>query len=158
FAVNRRDRVFKQTAPIIKLQKGRGDEACLALVGYLNSSTACFWMKQVMFPKGSTASNRNHPSPEREVYDFSASALVDLPLPSGIERLGSLGAAASALAAQRRLVQGELPLENAWLDAASLRRRLAQRWATSDDLRARLLALQEEIDWAVYSLFGLVPS
>jgi hypothetical protein len=51
FALDRGGKVFKQTAPIIKLPEGATEEEHLALLGYLNSSTACFWMKQVFYPK-----------------------------------------------------------------------------------------------------------
>ncbi len=53
FVLDRGGKVFKQSAPIIKLPEGATEEDHLALLGYLNSSTACFWMKQVFYPKAS---------------------------------------------------------------------------------------------------------
>jgi hypothetical protein len=47
FVFDRGGKVFKQSAPVIKLPV-RADEAShLELLGVLNSSTACFWMQQV---------------------------------------------------------------------------------------------------------------
>ena len=48
FVLDRGGKVFKQTAPIIKLPADATEDDHLALLGLLNSSTACFWMKQVM--------------------------------------------------------------------------------------------------------------
>ena len=47
FVLDRGGQVFKQTAPLIKLSPDASEDEHLALLGLLNSSTACFWMKQV---------------------------------------------------------------------------------------------------------------
>ena len=52
FVLDRGGKVFKQSAPVIKLPPDATEEDHLALLGLLNSSTACFWMKQVFYPKG----------------------------------------------------------------------------------------------------------
>ena len=52
FVLDRGGKVFNQTAPIIKLPNGSTEEDHLGLVGLLNSSTACFWFKQVTMNKG----------------------------------------------------------------------------------------------------------
>ena len=52
FVLDRGGKVFKQTAPVIKLPEGASEEEHLALLGVLNSSTACFWLKQNCFNKG----------------------------------------------------------------------------------------------------------
>lgn len=57
FVLDRGGKVFKQSAPIIKLPQGSTEAAHLALVGLLNSSTCCFWMKQVFHDKGSQGVN-----------------------------------------------------------------------------------------------------
>jgi hypothetical protein len=46
FVLERGGFVFSRTAPIIKLPEGASEDDHLALLAYLNSSTACFWMKQ----------------------------------------------------------------------------------------------------------------
>ena len=46
--------------PVIKLPLEATEEDHLALLGLLNSSTACFWMKQVCHNKGSTVDRRRH--------------------------------------------------------------------------------------------------
>src|SRR5262245_39213693 len=54
FVLDRGGKVFNRSAPIIKLPSNATEEAHLALLSLLNSSTACFWMKQVFHNKGST--------------------------------------------------------------------------------------------------------
>ena len=52
FVLDRGGKVFKQSAPIIKLPADATEDDHLALLGLLNSSTACFWMKQVISQQG----------------------------------------------------------------------------------------------------------
>ncbi|MGN7158136.1 BREX-2 system adenine-specific DNA-methyltransferase PglX [Dietzia cercidiphylli] len=46
FVLDRGGKVFKQSAPVIKLPVGASEDDHLRLLGVLNSSTACFWLKQ----------------------------------------------------------------------------------------------------------------
>ncbi|WP_272910824.1 BREX-2 system adenine-specific DNA-methyltransferase PglX [Arthrobacter sp. FW306-07-I] len=52
FVLDRGGKVFKQSAPVIKLPADATEEQHLGLMAILNSSTACFWLKQVSYPKG----------------------------------------------------------------------------------------------------------
>ena len=52
FVFDRGGKVFNRSAPVIKLPQDATEGAHLALLGVLNSSTACFWMKQVFQDKG----------------------------------------------------------------------------------------------------------
>ena len=47
FVLDRGGKVFKRSAPVIKLPESASEDDHLALLGVLNSSTACFWLKQV---------------------------------------------------------------------------------------------------------------
>src|SRR5208337_3729177 len=58
FVLDRGDKVFNRSAPVIKLPPGATEDDHLALLGLLNSSTACFWMKQVFHDKGSTVDSQ----------------------------------------------------------------------------------------------------
>ena len=51
FVLDRGGKVFNRTAPVIKLPATATEDDHLALLGLLNSSTACFWMKQVAHQK-----------------------------------------------------------------------------------------------------------
>src|SRR6266496_3697453 len=52
FVLDRGGKVFKQTAPVIKLPTGADERRHFELLGVLNSSVACFWMKQMLSDKG----------------------------------------------------------------------------------------------------------
>src|SRR5439155_5435225 len=58
FVLDRGGKVFKQTAPVIKLRASATLEDHLRLLGVLNSSTSCFWLKQVCQPKGGAGIGR----------------------------------------------------------------------------------------------------
>src|SRR6185369_11253292 len=81
FVLDRGGKVFNRTAPIIKLPESATEEDHLALLAYLNSSTACFWMKQV-FQAKSSESNSDHPDAERNRYEHAATQMNELPLPA----------------------------------------------------------------------------
>ena len=68
FVLDRGGRVFKQTAPVIKLSADAGENDHLGLLGLLNSSTACFWMKQVFHNKGGGGIGGGLASEGREQY------------------------------------------------------------------------------------------
>ena len=54
FILDRGGKIFKQTAPIIKLRGDATETDHIALLGLLNSSVACFYMKQVSHQKQMT--------------------------------------------------------------------------------------------------------
>ncbi|GDY33305.1 hypothetical protein GTS_49380 [Gandjariella thermophila] len=52
FVLDRGGKVFNRSAPVIKLPEGASEDDHLRLLGVLNSSAACFWLKQVCHDKG----------------------------------------------------------------------------------------------------------
>lgn len=58
FVLDRGGKVFNRTAPVIKLPADATDDDHLGLLGLLNSSTACFWLKQVCHNKGAGGGTR----------------------------------------------------------------------------------------------------
>ncbi len=90
FVLDRGGKVFKQSAPVIKLPEGASVEDHLRLLGVLNSSVACFWLKQNSHNKGgggiggarfaANAGRNSTSSPARRCKDFPLPA--DLPLAS----------------------------------------------------------------------------
>jgi hypothetical protein len=51
FVLNQGSRVFKQSCPLIKLSGAPTEADYLRILGQINSSVACFWMKQVFHNK-----------------------------------------------------------------------------------------------------------
>lgn len=156
FVLDRGGKVFNRSAPIIKLPESATEDDLLALLAYLNSSTACFWMKQVFQPKHS-AEHKTHPEPERDRYEHAGTQLEQLPVPEGIQGNTHL------IAAARQML--ELGLQRAGLIATEqikaavqhdgLEQQIETLWTRSDVLRERMVALQELIDWEVYRAFKL---
>ncbi len=130
-------------------------DATLEIAGILNSSVACFWLKQVSHNKGGPGGGSSKDEKWRDFYEFTGTKLQEYPLPSSFPRerarlLDSLaqelsGAApAASLAALLTGSDGELLQA---VDAAQ------ERW---ERLRCRMVFEQEELDWEVYRLYGVV--
>ncbi|WBB83539.1 BREX-2 system adenine-specific DNA-methyltransferase PglX [Micromonospora sp. WMMC264] len=152
FVLDRGGKVFKQTAPVLKLPQGATEDEHLRLLGLLNSSTACFWLKQVSHNKGSTVDQRGARQTTiawENFYEFTGTKLQEFPLPAAypLERARLLDSLAQRLA-------GLTPAAVAG-SGVPTRERLAAAQADYDDTRARMIALQEELDWEVYRLYGL---
>jgi hypothetical protein len=160
FVLDDGGKVFNRTAPVIKLPETATEEDHLVLLAYLNSSTACFWMKQIFHNK-SSASQKHHTDPARAAYEFTGTGLAALPIPA-LPRDEFVEAARrlSEHAASRvGWVSG-----SDFLDAArgfewgrqSLSEYFESGWAKYDAATSAAAYLQEEIDWAVYRAYGLL--
>lgn len=143
--------MFKQTAPIIKLPAAATADDHLALLGLLNSSTACFWIKQRFQTKGSSGMGRGIYDERWEFfYQISGTGLENFPVPENRPKtsaslLDQLGQDYSATLPDA-LVRRSLPT-NAVLEEGR---------ATATRIRGRMIAFQEELDWECYQLYGLL--
>lgn len=153
FVLDRGGKVFNRSAPVIKLPAEASEDEHLRLLGLLNSSTACFWMKQVFHNKGSTvdAHGARQTTVEFEnFYEHTSTGMQLLPLSA--ERPVALARELDKLAQQRaRTLPGALtdcfPLTRAEVDAACVQ---------ANSLLAQMIALQEELDWWCYHAYGLL--
>src|SRR5690606_31665393 len=85
-------------APVIAFEC---ENAMLRALGLLNSSTACFWLKQVCHDKGIRGEGGGFTSDDWEhFYEFTGTKLREFPLPEGapLERARRLDALAQELA------------------------------------------------------------
>ncbi len=165
FVLDRGDCLFSDGSPVIKLPTGATEDDHLALLALLNSSTACFWMKQVFHNKGGgTDSVRMQSDPAKVAYEFPATGLEAFPVPR-IEgetrsRLVDVARTLDALARKRAIqLDSALPTDIERLEirtAEALRSRLSSAEAEEDRILARQIALQEELDWLIYFAFGLI--
>ncbi|MET7928038.1 BREX-2 system adenine-specific DNA-methyltransferase PglX [Streptomyces sp. NPDC005349] len=155
FTLDRNGRLFGSTAPVIKLPGDVGEDEHLELLGVLNSSTACFWLKQVSQAKGGDPIGQDGARVSAESwsdrYEFTGTKLQEFPLPAHLPlALGrALDAAAQELTTDEPsgvCASGATPTR-AGLDAAR-----DAHAAT----RERMIALQEELDWEIYGVYGLV--
>ncbi|GAA1228668.1 BREX-2 system adenine-specific DNA-methyltransferase PglX [Prauserella halophila] len=151
FVLDRGGKVFKQSAPVMKLPEGASEDDHLELLGVLNSSVACFWLKQNSHGKGNGGVNEGFRGDEwDEFYEFTGTTLKDFPLPAEfpLERARRLDTLAQELARHtpQAVAEAGVPTKQA-LDAA---------YAEHERIRAQLIAEQEELDWECYRLYGLV--
>jgi hypothetical protein len=90
FALDRGGSLFKQSALVVKLPSSATEDEHLNLLGLLNSSAACFWMKQVFHSKGEGGGARVDAGYSamgdeawKSHYEFDGTKLKQFPLPSG---------------------------------------------------------------------------
>jgi hypothetical protein len=161
FVLDRGGKVCKQSAPVVKLPDGATENEHLALLGYLNSSTACFWMKQMFMNKGATSDKGVlQAEPEKFRFEFDSTKLRMLPVWDFSEFDGLRVLAAELDAAGGALARNDYlaALGNETLVTSSrLLDRFSEIRAARDASAARMVALQEELDWVVYTSLGLVP-
>lgn len=148
FVLDRGGKVFKQSAPVIKLPEGSTVDDHLALLGPLNSSVACFWMKQVTQRKDTGLHGSTEPW--EFFYDIASTKLQQFPLPPGPAPIG-LARTLDALATEVSLHRPSAVCES----GIPTRERLNAAHAESDRIFAEMLAWQEELDWACLHLYGL---
>jgi hypothetical protein len=153
FVLDRGGKVFNRHAPIIKLNESATEDEHLALLGLLNCSVACFWMKQIFHNKGDSTDQhgaRTTGDPAFNTYEFSITGLQQFPVSEGkplelARQLDELGQEQARLS----LDVGVGPT-----DAISAER-LAKLNASVKSIRCRMIAAQEELDWECYWQYGL---
>ena len=150
FVLDHGGKVFKQTAPVIKLPEGATEDEHFGLVGVLNSSTACFWLKQVCHNKGSQGINEGIKAESWErFYAFNGANVAELPLPTTLPL--KYGQELDELARQLSVLEPSTVL----MHHGPTAKVLTETRSNSDAVRARMIAVQEELDWATYRLYGL---
>lgn len=153
FVLDRGGKVFNRSAPVIKLPAGATEDDHLKLLGLLNSSAACFWMKQIFHNKGDSTDSAGARVTGVDAwvdsYEHDGTKLKQFPIPAGapLERARELDRLAQQLA-------GSLP-SAVVEDATPTRDRLARAHERVEAIRARMVAIQEELDWECYHLYGL---
>ena len=151
FVLDRGEKVFNRSAPVIKLPKGATEEQHLELMGLLNSSTACFWLKQVSQGKGNRGGERSTGRWEWEEYfEFTGTKLKEFPLPKRFplarsKEIDSLAQRLSSLEPSA-VVESKTPTAE----------RLKEARSEYEGIQRRMIALQEELDWDVYHRYDLI--
>jgi hypothetical protein len=146
FTLDRGGKIFNRHAPVIKLRENATEDDHLALLGLLNSSIACFWLKQNSYPK----SAESHPWANR--YEFTGTTLQKFPLPEGdvTERGRRLDDLAQQLASYEpaAVFERDTPTREA----------IDEAYENYMRIRRLMIAEQDELDWAVYHLYGLTDT
>ena len=151
FVLDRGGKVFKQTAPVIKLPAGSSEDEHVGLLGLLNSSVACFWLQQVCHNKGGPGGGSSKDEKWHDFYAFNSTKVAEFPIvdacPVSLARqIDVLAHRIAELLPAALLASRQLPT------ASDLRSAHDQ----IDQLRGQMIAGQEELDWHCYRLYGLV--
>ena len=163
FVLDRGGKVFNRSAPIIKLPEGATEEDHLALLGLLNSSVACFWMKQVFYPKATSTGDisTDKGKPEANRYEFAGTGMEAYPIPNTVSSGSSL---ILRIATALDTLSGELSesrpesVIRRWDEmgrSESLGNILSVAENDHSRIHKRMIALQEELDWECYKAYGL---
>ncbi|MCO6436554.1 MAG: BREX-2 system adenine-specific DNA-methyltransferase PglX [Phycisphaerae bacterium] len=153
FVFDRGGRIFNRTAPLIKLRSDATDSDHFPLLGILNSSLTCFWLKQGAHNKGDSTDDqgaRTTGDVAFNTYAFNARLLERLPLPS--ERPQAIPRQLDKLSRRYRELT---PDANGLLTNNTEREAAA---AEAERTLGRLIALQEELDWECYQLYGIIDN
>jgi len=163
FVLERGGKVFKQTAPVIKLPAGRSEDEHLGLVGLLNSSVACFWLKQVCHQKQMMGGDGIRISEKSKVpYQFAGTRVQELPLPNDWlkhrdrPRLIELSREADKLAREIADRTASATIEHALRNGLDVVQAWQEVLVARQRARSRLIFIQEEIDFLVYHMYGLI--
>jgi hypothetical protein len=152
FVLDLGGKIFDQTAPLIKLQAGASEDDHLEILGPLNSSTGCFWLRQVAHDKGGGGVGGGLSSePWERRKCFTVTVVSRFPLPGSnraisLTRLLKEEAAARSRAMPTNVCSETVPTTtflSAACDQASVH-------------LGKMIALQEELDWLCYELYGLI--
>ncbi|MGI2111256.1 BREX-2 system adenine-specific DNA-methyltransferase PglX [Shewanella frigidimarina] len=160
FALNRYGKVLKQSAPLLVLKGFNDENEYLSLLAILNSSLASFWMKQVFMDKGNGGIGGGIGDEKWERrFDHDGTKLKKFPLTTDVssplsnftklvELSTNLQDVASKLSNFTSLgyIDTDIPTQN-WM---------LKRKFEIEILRKKAIFLQEEIDWHVYYIYGLI--
>jgi hypothetical protein len=165
FAFHRHGPICNRHSPMIVLSADIAEDVHLGLIGILNCSTAGFWMQQVFHNKGGPGGGCSKDEKWHDFYEFSATKLGDCPLPasrpldlaSELQTASDTQATLTPAAAIARWAVGAAadPPPSVW---PTLKRALEDAAGESDAIRRHRIALQEELDWQCYSLYGLLDA
>jgi hypothetical protein len=154
FVLDRGGKVSKQSALMIKLSDDVGEDDYVRLVGLLNSSAACFWMKQVFHNKGDSTDSAGARVTGVDAwvdsYEHDGTKLKQFPLPESAplnrsRRMDELA----------HLLTESLP-ETILNEKQPSRDQLTKAKECVETVRSQMVALQEELDWECYRHFGLI--
>ena len=153
FVLDRGGKVFNRTAPVIKLPREASEDDHLALLGLLNSSTAGFWMKQVAHNKGDSTDQhgaRTIGDPAFNTFAYNGTLVGKLPLPA--DRPLKAAQLIDQLAQDRQRLFPAKVLHSSVTTSDVL----AAARTKDDETLGRMIAVQEELDWECYRLYGLI--
>ncbi len=162
FFLDKGGSLFNSTAPVVKLSVDSTESDQLAILGLLNSSSSCFWMKQVAHQKQMMGGDGIRIESKAKVpYAFAGTQLAQMPVPETWkqgdlrERLVSLTRQMDEFAQE---VMSLLPIHSVlqgFVRASEMRSAWDRVQSRSRIVRSQMVKIQEEIDFTVYVMWGI---
>lgn len=151
FVLDRGGKLFKQTAPVLKLRDEATLEDHFDVLGLLNSSTLGFWMKQVFFDK------RLQGEDWETFFELDSTKLCMAPLTTSSRAARVDFTCALDATGQERAacLPAALLVAGTW-SPASLGADLSKAHERYLAHTRRMVALQEELDWLTYGSYDLI--
>lgn len=164
FSLDRGGKVFKQTSPIIKLSSNAGEADYLVVLGLLNSSFTSFWSRQVFSKKKGGAVDGKW----MVRLEWDSTKLKHFPIPQPLDLVAAdetrvlAGHQAIEQVSQKidfwaqrlnKIIPANVLVEGVEKSFIEL---LLNNAAEAKVIRARMVALQEELDWLCYQAYGLL--
>ncbi|NKS50181.1 BREX-2 system adenine-specific DNA-methyltransferase PglX [Rhodococcus hoagii] len=144
FSLVHRSHAFTQKAPIIRLTTRTPDqESYFRLFGALNSSFACFWLRQNSYCKDGSGEQWG------QRYEFSGSTVGRYPIPSSTNSLR--GRHIDSLENALNLHDSQAISHDTQSSLEGL-----LEYSDYESTRSLMIAEQEEIDWETYHSLGLI--
>jgi hypothetical protein len=154
FVIDRHGRTFNQTAPVSTIQTALPASEWSSLIGLLNSSVACFWLKQICFPKGGDTVGKEGARVRKLMwdvyYEFDSTKLKQFPIPAEKPAVISNAIETEAGGHSRLLPERLCSIETPTRSDFDIGRDRSRFHL------GRMIALQEELDWQCYRLYGIV--
>lgn len=150
FILDRGNLLFNRSAPVIKLPLESNEELHLGLIGLLNCSTACFWMQQTMHNKGGPGGGCSKDEKWHDFFEFSGTRLIDFPL---TKTMPIRTAAQIDNVGQGMLNYTPRSIAKSQVLTKSI---IEEARHHAESKKGTIVALQEELDWECYRLYGLI--
>lgn len=149
-------RILNRSSPAIRLGVKVSNEEYLGVLSVLCSSTACFWMKQIFFPKGGDQVGQSGARIRKtlwdERYEYDTAKLDMFPVVHDTPK--TIGATIDHLMKRAELCEPRSVLSVPPLTEMAKKLSAAEyEWHISGQ---QLIAIQEELDWACYRLYCIV--
>ena len=162
FVLDRGGKVFKQSAPVVKLPADSTENDHFALLGLLNSSVACFWIRNGASDKGMSGGVVEEQF--ERFFMLNGTYLAKFPIPGSrpherAKRIDQLANELQLLSPESALAQTDkYPNEPA--NSENSLAMLSDLFSTARDSYNCKLAVmincQEDLDWECYRLYSLV--
>jgi len=155
FAYTRGRVAFNRSAPVLDLKAGNGHPTTMELLYVLNSSVVGFWLRQNSQPKAGGGIGRGlTPFPYEQRRQISCTTVEAIPMPeqfpsaAAVQIEQAVQGMKEACASAVRIEE----LNQSIMSVQAAKDLVEKRWKEANE---QMIALQEELDWRCYALYGL---